>query len=119
MINANFMYLRPGNLYKEFIIEENKQGISKGGRVINGYSGNGTRTLKGCLAEASPDTKEMWRQLGHTVTHTIVQTGSAKAKAGDRLLLGERHFHVEGVDNAGDLGIAVMYFAKELAGNEQ
>lgn len=119
MINANFMYFRPGNLYKEFIMEENKQGISEGGRVINRYAGDGTRTLKGCLAEASPDTKERWKQLGHAVTHTIVQAGFAKAKAGDRLLLGRRHFHVEGVDDAGNLGIAVMYFVREMAGNER
>lgn len=112
--NARFMYLRPGNLYKEFIIESNEQKVSGSGRVVNNYSGDGVKTLKGCLAEALPDTKEMWRQLGHTVTHTIVQPGSANAKSGDVLILGNRRFYIEGLDNAGDLGIAVIYYAKEL-----
>ncbi len=119
MKNARFMYLRPGNLYKEFIIEENRQTVSQSGRAVNSYSGDGTDTLKGCLAEASPDTKEMWKQLGHTVTHTIVQAGSAKAKAGDRLLLDGRHFHIEGLDEMASLGIAVLYYAREMMVNER
>lgn len=50
MINARFMYTRPGNLFKEFIIEDNSQQVSSTGRVVNKHSGNGTKTLKGCLA---------------------------------------------------------------------
>ncbi len=114
MINAKFMYLRPGNLYKQFIIEENSQVISENGRMVNNYAGDGTRFLKGCLAEASPETKEKWGQLGHQVSHTIVQPGAAKAKPGDLLILGNRNFFIEGIDNAGDLGIAVIYFAREM-----
>lgn len=114
MINARYKYLRPGNLYKEFIIESNNQKLTGSGRVVNSYSGDGVRTLKGCLAEASPNTKEMWRQLGHTVTHTIEQAGFPNAKGGDALVLGNRRFYIEGLDDAGGLGIAVIYYAKEL-----
>ena len=46
MINARFMYARPGNLFKEFIIEDNSQQVSSTGRVVNKHSGNGTKTLK-------------------------------------------------------------------------
>ena len=114
MINARLMYLRPGNLFKQFIIEENNQVVNDGGRIINNHNGDGTRFLKGCLAEASPDTKEKWSQLGHHVTHTITQPGVPKAKGGDLLILGDRHFFVEGVDDAGSLGVAVIYYAKEM-----
>lgn len=114
MMNARFMYLRPGNLYKRFIIEENCQVVSDNGRMANSYVGDGTRFLKGCLAEASPETKEKWGQLGHQVSHTIVQPGAAGAKPGDRLVLGDRKFLIEGLDNAGDLGIAVIYYAREM-----
>lgn len=114
MINAKFRYLRPGNLFKEFIIESNEQKLTEGGRVVNSCSGDGVRMLKGCLAEASPNTKQMWGQLGHSVTHTIEQPGSPKAKSGDVLILGDREFYIEGIDDAGSLGIAVMYYVKEL-----
>ena len=46
------MYLRPGNLYKEFVIEDNKADIGKTGRATASFSGDGSRTLKGALAEA-------------------------------------------------------------------
>ena len=32
MINANMMYLRPGNLFKEFVIENNRQKVTSTGR---------------------------------------------------------------------------------------
>lgn len=114
MINARFMYLRPGNLYKQFVIEENNQIISGNGRMVNNYVGNGTKFLKGCLAEASPEVKEKWGQLGHQVSHTIVQPGTARAKPGDLLILGNRNFFIEGIDNVGDLGISVIYYTREM-----
>ncbi len=114
MMNARFMYMRPGNLYKRFTIEENRQVVLDDGRMVNGHAGDGTRFLKGCLAEASPETKERWGQLGHQVSHTIVQPGPAGAKPGDRLVLGGRKFLIEGLDDAGGLGIAVIYYAREM-----
>ena len=55
MVNTRMMYVRPGNLFKEFIIESNKQVVTSTGRVANSHSGDGTKTLKGCLAEASDE----------------------------------------------------------------
>jgi hypothetical protein len=37
MINANMMYLRPGNLFKEFVIENNRQKVTSTGRVVNDH----------------------------------------------------------------------------------
>ena len=39
MVNARVMYFRPGNLFKEFIIEGNKQKVVSAGRVVNDFSG--------------------------------------------------------------------------------
>lgn len=114
MINAKVMYLRPGNLYKKFIIEENRQTLSEDGRMINNYVGDGTRFLHGCLAAASPETSAKCNQLGHQVSHTIVQRGTAKAKPGDMLILGDRHFVIERLDDAGGLRIAVIYYVREM-----
>lgn len=35
MINARFMYLRPGNLFKDFVVESNTQIVTASGRVVN------------------------------------------------------------------------------------
>ena len=99
------MYVRPGNLFKDFAIEENKQVVTNTGRVANVHSGDGTRMLKGCLAAASDE--------DHIVTHTIVQAGSPEAKRGDKLTLGERVFYIIDVDDISSLGISTVYYAEE------
>ena len=41
MINTRMMYLRPGNLFKDFIIEENRQVVTDTGRVAHCYTVQG------------------------------------------------------------------------------
>lgn len=113
MINTRMMYVRPGNLFKEFIIESNKQVVTSTGRVANSHSGDGTQTLKGCLADASDEDRVNHNQKDHVITHTIVQRGSPKAKRGDRLVLGGRVFYVVDFGDAGALGISTIYYAEE------
>lgn len=107
------MYVRPGNLFKDFIIEENKQIVTSTGRVANSHTGDGTKTLKGCLAEASDEERTNHSQKDHVVTHSIVQAGSPKAKRTDKLVLGERVFYIVDIDDAGMLGISTIYYAEE------
>lgn len=113
MISTRMMYVRPGNLFKDFIIESNKQVVTSTGRVANSHTGDGTKTLKGCLAEASDEDRTNHSQKDHVVTHTIVQAGSPKAKRSDKLILGDRVFYVVDIDDAGSLGISVIYYAEE------
>ncbi len=113
MNNTRKMYLRPGNLFKEFIIESNKQKVTSTGRVANNHIGNGTKTLKGCLAEATDDERQNHSQKDHIVTHTIVQSGSPKAKRTDKLVLGNRVFYIVDIDDVGALGISTIYYAEE------
>ena len=105
MDNARVMYLRPSNLFKEFIIERNEQAITNTGRVINQHRGDGTNILKGCLAEATVDDR--------TKHSTIVQSGQPKAKKTDCLILGDRTFYICDVDDTGTLGISTIYYAEE------
>lgn len=79
MINANMMYLRPGNLFKEFVIENNRQKVTSTGRVVNDHKGDGVKTLYGCLADATTETAKNKSTEDHTVTHTIVQRGKLTA----------------------------------------
>ena len=113
MNNTRMMYVRPVNLFKDFIIEGNKQVVTSTGMVANCHTGDGTKTLKGCLAEASDEDRTNHSQKDHIVTHTIVQAGSPKAKRTDKLVLGERVFYIVDIDDAGSLGISTIYYAEE------
>lgn len=113
MINTRMMYLRPGNLFKDFIIESNEQVVTSTGRVANKHTGDGTKILKGCLAEATDEERTNHSQQDHIVTHTIVQAGSPKAKRTDKLVLGNRTFYIVDIDDAGTLGISTIYYAEE------
>lgn len=113
MKSTRMMYLRQENLFKEFIIEDNRQVVTSTGRVADKHMGNGTKTLKGCLAEASADDREDHSQKDHIVTHTIVQAGRPLAKRTDRLVLGERVFYIVDIDSCGGLGISTLYYAEE------
>ena len=110
--NVRVMYLRPGNLFKEFLIESNDETIGESGRPEISYSEE-TRTLKGCLANATEGDRERWKQLQHPITHTIVQRGHPKATPEDKLIFGERVFLIHAVDDCGGLGISTIYYAEE------
>ncbi|MCM1245500.1 MAG: hypothetical protein NC293_07645 [Roseburia sp.] len=113
MINVKKMYIRPGNLFKEFVIEEKGTTVTDTGRVAADYSGDGSSTLKGCLADADAKDKESRSTKEHTVTHTIVQAGAPLAKRTDKLILGERVFYIVDMDDTGELGVSTIYYAEE------
>ncbi len=113
MINTRFMYCRPGNLFKDFVVEHNKQAVTSTGRVANNHTGDGSIVLKGCLAEASDEDRTNHSQRDHVVTHTIVQAGCPKAKLTDKLILGNRTFYIVDIDDTGSLGISTIYYAEE------
>lgn len=113
MINARGMYIRPGNLFKEFVIEKKDAAVTDTGRVAADYTGDGSQTLKGCLADADAKDKESRSTKEHTVTHAIVQAGAPLAKRTDKLILGERVFYIVDMDDAGGLGVSTIYYAEE------
>ena len=113
MVNARFMYLRPGNLFKDFIIESDSEAVGEFGRPKVSYNQDGQRMLRGCLADATREDQERWGQLQHPITHTIVQRGRPKAKAENKLVLGERVFIIHAVDDCGGLGLTTIYYAEE------
>ena len=107
------MYLRPGNLIKDFVVEPNDIHLDSRGRPFREYQIENETHIKAVLAEAKPDERERWQQLGHPISHTLTQRGKAKAKPGNRLIHGSRVFYIQGVDNVGELGIATIYYAEE------
>ena len=113
MINARVMYCRPGNLFKDFVIEGNEQTVTSTGRVAVGFKGKGDRMLRGCLADADKEVREKYSTADHVVTHTIVQSGPPKAKRTERLICGNRTFYIIHVEDASGLGISTLYYAEE------
>lgn len=110
MINARFMYLRPGNLFKDFVVESNTQVVTASGRVVNDPKGDGSKIIRGCLAESTKEQKESHSTRDRVCTHTIVQAGSPEAKKSDKLILGNRTFYIIDLDEVGSLGISTMGF---------
>lgn len=69
MINARFMYLRPGNLFKDFVVEPNTQVVTASGRVANAPKGDGSKIIRGCLAESTKEQKESHSTRDRVCTH--------------------------------------------------
>lgn len=104
--------LRPGQLFAPFSVEREKDDTGAHGRRASGYEDRG-ESLAGVLAEAKPEEIERFRQLGHPVSHTIVQRGRKIAGVGDRLLRAGSYYYVQGVDDPGGLGLWTIYYAEE------
>ena len=120
MVNGRLMYLRPGNLFKDFIIEHSKSDL-KSGRPSVSYEGDGTDFLRGCLASANEVSYAIAESVGkkahgtadHIITHVIVQRGKPRAERTDRLILGNRVFYIVDIDDTGSLGVSTLYYAEE------
>jgi len=109
------MYLRPGNLQRDFMVEEKKENFFNGDPVTK-YEKT-ENLVKGILANAdtgqSERMKHRWDQYQHSLTHTIVSHGKPFAKKGDKLILGNRVFLILLVDDTGSLGISTIYYVEE------
>lgn len=113
---AEMMYLRPGNLHKEFIVKRSEQKVSDTGTPFVQYVDTGN-LISGVLAEAdknqSDRKKHLWDQEQHSLTHTIVCRGGAVAQKGDILAMDNRIFMVLLTDDVGGLGVSTIYYAEE------
>lgn len=107
------MYLRPGSLFRQFLVEEKGTSTRDTGRKETVFRATG-RMINGVLSDAKTQEIQRWKELQHPITHTIVQKdGPALAKAGDRLVHGNKYFFVQGTDDASMLGMFVLYYVEE------
>lgn len=107
------MYLRTGNLIKDFVIEPLKRTKTTTGRAQTTYDTETRAILRGVIADAGTDAIARYSQTDHPVTHQITQRGGEKAKPGDRLVRDHAHYYILGVDNIAALGIATIYYVEE------
>lgn len=110
------MYLRPGNLYKEFRLLTEKTEISDTGTPIKHFVDSG-RIFRGILAQVGTDEaqrmKHLWDADQHNLTHTIVSRGKSMCKKGDMLAGDNQLFFVLLVQEVGQLGITTIYYVEE------
>lgn len=115
MLRRPFMYLRPGNLYKDLRIERLEVGVDDG-FSFERYVDRGEH-IHGVIAEAgnnlSDRMKHRWDQDQHSLTHTLVSDSKPDVKKGDHLIYGERGFFVLAADDIGGLGIAGIIYLEE------
>jgi len=65
-------FMRPGQEFKTFKVLRPQSIINDRGRTKkNQYDEIGS--IKGILAQARPDERERWHQMGHSVSHKIIQ----------------------------------------------
>ena len=62
-------YLRPGNLYKDFLVAKCTSGIDGKGRPVKKYESNDSAVIHAVLAQATPQEKARWEQIQHPITH--------------------------------------------------
>ena len=106
------MYLRPGDLYKQFDIESLEQSVDSVGRPKSEYVRKDVKIL-GALGEATTEQRMRWEQLQHPITHTIVGYGDPLAKPGDKLIMDGRVFLIAGVDAPGSIQVCTLYYVEE------
>lgn len=106
-------YLRPGNLFKDFMVAKSGTGINSKGRHSQSYDTENAEMIHAVLAQATPQEKARWEQIQHPITHTIVEKGRPKARENDLMTCGKRKFFVQGVDEPGQLGLYTIYYVEE------
>lgn len=109
----NYMYLRPGNLVKEFTVEVSRSTVNANGRPVTTYIKDTGLVLKGMLAQASAQEIRRFDNLEHPIDHTIVQDGRPTAKPEDKLIFGDRIFLIRALDEPGSIGICTIYYVEE------
>ena len=108
------MYLRPGNLYKQYTVMRKKPVLEKG-HTLTKYEPCGM--VSGILAQASAlqsdQMKHRWDQDQQSLTHTMVCRGKVDLKKGDTLAYEEHYYLVLLTDNVGALSGTTLVYLEE------
>lgn len=90
------MYLKPRQLFDEFVIQKLISRVDEGGRVVKIFEPSGR--LFGCISNVNPSEAEKFMGLKHNVTHKIVQFwGRTTASTGDKLIRADKIYLIEHV----------------------
>ncbi len=105
-----YMFLRPGNLWKDFGILRRTQ-KNENGHLVSKWEATGDHA-HGILTQATnmdvEKNRHRYNQEQNSLTHTIVIRGTKDVRKGDLLTLDEESYLVLCTDDIGALG-GVMY----------
>lgn len=104
---------RPEHLWKDFMVEAKTDTPNSRGRVKENFGTDNPIYIHAVLCGASTEQKLQYQQMEHPISHVISHEGSPVAKAGDRLVHGDRAYYVHGVDNPGDISMWTLYYCEE------
>ncbi|WHH58306.1 hypothetical protein [Petroclostridium sp. X23] len=102
-------------IYKTFEVQENETSVDLRGRYSKHEATSETVTIRGIIADSTPQEMERWNQIQHPVTHTIAQKGKPVGKEGDYLIMPteKRKFKIQKVNNPGALDLWTLYYVEE------
>jgi len=112
MQSARFMYLRPGNLFKDFVVCKHIEKLNKAGRPVATFEKTQT-VIRGCFTECDSHEVQQWRQLNHEITHKLVQAGEKQAVQGDYLVREDKVYLIEEIAPLSELGVSTIYYLSE------
>lgn len=114
------IFFRPGQQLKLYQIYRKEAVTDEKGRVtyipVN-TAKEPLETVLGSISLTSPKEAEQWKQLGHTVTHTIVVRGRTAAEPEDILIQGNGKYYIEGKRDNGGLGVFTALYCKKAEGD--
>lgn len=114
--------LRPGQGFKPYTVLRRKGSLTNKGRPVTGKL-EPDGEIWGIISQASQNEREIWKQKGHPITHTVIQRGTrGAAGANDVLELVKeqddgskivRRFLIQGTRDPGELGHFTVYAVEE------
>lgn len=111
----NYMYLRPGNLWKQYRIKRLKAS-NVNGNLKQEYLDT-DEYVTGAVSQAENSAadrlKHLWDQSQHSLTHTMVLQEAYPLRKGDLLTAEERAYLVLATDDPGALGITGLVYLEE------
>ena len=109
------MYLRPGNLWKDFRIKRSKM-VNQNGYPKEIFV-DSPDSVKGIVSVAANNSNEnlktLFDQASHSITHQMVVRGRPDLKKGDMLIGDEIAYLVLIIDDVGLLGTTGLIYLEE------
>ena len=114
--------LRPGRGFKPYTVLRRKGSLTSSGRPTTGKL-EPDGVIWGIISQASQNEREIWKQKGHPITHTVIQRGTIGAACADDVLElvnvredeteTSRRFLIKGKRDPGEIGHFTVYAVEE------
>ena len=111
----NLMFVAGQQLRTYDVYRKESRKDSKG-RVVYDYGEEPIGRIKASISTATQKEVEKYKQMGHPITHTLVQQLRTIVKAEDKLVRDGVNYYVKGVDNPADLNFYAIIHCDCKAG---